>query len=130
MNWRPGIETLLSRHADWLAGLNLEDEMRVDLIAFREAARRWLEASILPIDQLILTLAQELFTEPADLALAYKLAMVLRSHATQYPDRRLPDLVEELAIIARNQRRFLGFDDADLGYEAKKGVITVTTMLS
>jgi DNA helicase-2/ATP-dependent DNA helicase PcrA len=114
--------------ADWLADLPLDDEHQAHLLTLREAARRWLEASALPVDQLVLTLAQELFSEPADLALAYKLALLLRDHATQHPDKRLPDLVEELALIARNQRRFLGFDDADLGYEPKKGTVTVSTM--
>ncbi len=114
---------------DWLAALPLDDERLVyRLIAFRQALRRWLEATRLPVDQLILTLAQELFADPADLALAYKLALVLRSHAESYPDKRLTDLVDELALIARNQRRFLGFGDADLGYQPKKGTITVSTM--
>jgi len=113
---------------DWLAALELEAELAAHLSTFREALRRWLEASLLPIDQLVLTLGQELFTEPADLALTYKLALVLRGHAAQHPDKRLPQLVEELALIARNQRRFLGFDEADLGYSPKEGVVTVTTM--
>jgi DNA helicase-2/ATP-dependent DNA helicase PcrA len=123
-------ETFLypSVDAGWSAAHGMDDELRVHLLQFREAVRRWLAASILPIDQLVLTLAQELFTAPADLALGYKLALVLRAHATQHPDKRLPELVEELALIARNQRRFLGFDDADLGYEPKKGTITVSTM--
>ena len=106
----------------------LEDQACLHLLAFCEAACHWMEASILPIDQLVLTLAQELFTAPADLALAFKLALVLQSHATQYPDKRLPELVQELSLIAHNQRRFLGFDEADLGYQPKPGVITVTTM--
>jgi DNA helicase-2/ATP-dependent DNA helicase PcrA len=114
--------------ADWLATLLLDAAPEAHLIAFREAVRRWLAASVLPIDQLILTLAQELFREPADLALAYKLALVLRDHAVQHPEKRLPHLVEELALIARNQRRFLGFDEADLGYQPQAGVITVSTM--
>jgi DNA helicase-2/ATP-dependent DNA helicase PcrA len=114
--------------ADWLAARRIDDELRVHLIRFREAVRRWLAASILPIDQLVLTLAQELFTEPADLALAYKLALVLRAHVTQHPGKRLPELAEELAVIARNQRRFLGFDEADLGYKPKNGIVTVSTM--
>jgi DNA helicase-2/ATP-dependent DNA helicase PcrA len=106
----------------------VDEELLPHLVTFREAVRRWLEASVLPIDQLVLTLAQELFVEPADLALAYKLALVLRSYAAQHPDRRLPELVDELALIATNQRRFLGFDEADLGYEPEKGVVTVSTM--
>jgi DNA helicase-2/ATP-dependent DNA helicase PcrA len=114
--------------ADWLASLELDEASASQLMTFREALRRWLEASILPIDQLVLTLGQELFTEPADLALTYKLALVLRDHAAQHPDKRLPQLVEELALIASNQRRFLGFDEADLGYSPKEGAVTVTTM--
>jgi DNA helicase-2/ATP-dependent DNA helicase PcrA len=114
--------------ADWLAALPIEQELHQRLAAFRQDAQRWLQAAILPIDQLVLTLAQELFTEAADLALAYKLALLLRRHAAQHPDKRLPDLAEELALIARNQRRFLGFDDSDLGYEPKKGVVTISTM--
>jgi DNA helicase-2/ATP-dependent DNA helicase PcrA len=114
--------------ADWLAKLPLDDELRAHLIRFREAVQRWLAASILPIEQLTLTLSQELFTEPADLALAYKLALVLRAHATQHREKRLPELTEELALIARNQRRFLGFGDGDLGYTPKPGIITLSTM--
>lgn len=114
--------------ADWLAGLQLADELTAHLEAFRDTTSRWLAASTLPIDQLILTLSQELFSDPADLALAYKLALVLRGHATQHPHKRLPELVEELALIANNQRRFLGFDAADTGYKPKKGSVTVATM--
>jgi DNA helicase-2/ATP-dependent DNA helicase PcrA len=114
--------------ADWLAALPIEQELHERLTAFRQDAHRWLQAAMLPIDQLVLTLAQELFSAPADLALGYKLALLLRRHATQHPDKRLPDLAEELALIARNQRRFLGFDDSDLGYEPKPGVITISTM--
>jgi DNA helicase-2/ATP-dependent DNA helicase PcrA len=114
--------------ADYVAALDLDEESMVPLLAFRQAVQRWLEASILPIDQLVLTLAQELFTEPADLALSYKLALLLGSYADHNPEARLPDLVQELAMIARNQRRFLGFDEADLGYEPKPGVVTISTM--
>jgi DNA helicase-2/ATP-dependent DNA helicase PcrA len=113
---------------DWLGELELEEPLRERLLSFREALQLWLWAADLPVDQLVLTLAQELFRESADLALAYKLALVLRHHAAQHPDKRLPDLVEELAVIARNERRFLGFDDADLGYQPKPGTITVSTM--
>jgi DNA helicase-2/ATP-dependent DNA helicase PcrA len=114
--------------ADWLAALDVDETLMSSLIAFREATHRWLAASVLPVDQLILTLSQELFNEPADLALAYKVALVLKAHTVQHPNKRLPELVEELALIANNQRRFLGFDEADLGYDPKKGVITVSTM--
>ena len=113
---------------DWSAPFSEIDQASERLVAFREAVRRWLGATVLPIDQLLITLAQDLFNEPSDLALAYKLALVLRTHATQYPDKRLPELAAELALIARNERRFLGFDDAEMAYQPQKGVVTISTM--
>ena len=71
----------------------------------------------LPIDQLILTLADDLFQEPAELALAHKLAVLLRDVSAAHPGYRLTELVEELAVIARNERRFLGFSGEDTGFE-------------
>jgi len=115
---------------DWLAPLMpqlLEDEL-VLLTGFREVARRWHQAALLPIDQLILTLANDLFREPAQLALAHKLAGLLRTVADAHPTYRLVELVEELAVIARNERRFLGFASEDSGFEPPKGQVTVATM--
>lgn len=97
---------------------------------FRTEVRRWLTAVTLPIDQLVLTLAQDLFTEPADLALAHKLALVLRQAADDHPDWRLPELTSELAVIAKNERRFIGFSSDDSGFDPNKhaGKVLVTTM--
>jgi DNA helicase-2/ATP-dependent DNA helicase PcrA len=101
-----------------------------ELAGFRVQVRRWLEAVTLPIDQLVLTLAQDIFTEPADLALAHKLALVLRQAAEDHPEWRLPELTSELAVIARNERRFIGFSSDDSGFdpERHRGVVVVTTM--
>ncbi|MCL4303519.1 MAG: ATP-dependent helicase [Anaerolineae bacterium] len=98
------------------------------LTNFRDLVRRWQQAAILPIDQLILLLAQDLFDNPADLALSHKFAVVLRRIAAEHPDYRLPEFVEELAEIARNQRRFLGFDEDLVGFEPPPGKVTVATM--
>jgi DNA helicase-2/ATP-dependent DNA helicase PcrA len=101
---------------------------RTLLEAFRELVRRWQRATILPIDQLVLTIAQDLFVDPADLALSHKLAAMLRTKAEDNPHWRLPELTAELAVIARNQRRFLGFQDEDAGYEPQAGEVTVSTL--
>jgi DNA helicase-2/ATP-dependent DNA helicase PcrA len=98
------------------------------LVQFRELVRRWQEAAILPIDQLVLLLAQDLFDNPADLALSHKFAVILRRIASEHPDYRLPEFVEELAEIARNQRRFLGFDEDLAGFEPPAGKVTVATI--
>ncbi len=100
------------------------------LVAFREIARRWGGAVTLPIDQLILTVAGDLFERPVDLAVAHKLAVALAQAAESHPHWRLPELTQELAAIARNERKFFGLADADTGFdpEAHKGKVVVATM--
>jgi DNA helicase-2/ATP-dependent DNA helicase PcrA len=118
---------------DWLGGLGLSEESEYagdTLKVFRELARRWQGASLLPIDQLVLTLAQDLFHEPAELALAHKLALILRRASEARPDWRLPELTQELAVVARNERRFLGLSGDDVGFEPEryKGQVVVATV--
>jgi DNA helicase-2/ATP-dependent DNA helicase PcrA len=121
-----------SEPVGWLAALRESeaDEVIQELLDFRVHVKRWLEAVTLPIDQLILTLAQDVFTDPADLALAHKLALVLRSAADDHADWRLPELTSELAVIAKNERRFIGFSSDDAGFDPERhaGKVVVTTM--
>jgi DNA helicase II / ATP-dependent DNA helicase PcrA len=117
---------------DWLAGIGESEAVQViqELSAFRVNVQRWLNAVTLPIDQLVLTLAQDVFSEASDLALAHKLALVLRGVADDHPDWRLPELTAELAVIAKNERRFIGFSSDDSGFdpERHRGRAVVTTM--
>jgi len=118
---------------DWLTGLELADrypDIRQQLVAFRELVQRWQDAILLPIDQLILTLAQDLFHEPADLAVAHKLAVILRRASETHPDWQLLELTQELAVIARNERRFLGLSGDDIGFDPEryKGKVVVATV--
>ncbi|MEZ4769264.1 MAG: 3'-5' exonuclease [Caldilineales bacterium] len=115
---------------DWLAEADLSEEDTELLAMFRSYLQRWQGAIVLPVDQLLLTLGQDLFTEASDLALTHKLAVTLRQAAEQHPGWRLPELAGELAVIARNERRFLGFSDDDNGFDpdAYKGKVVVATM--
>jgi DNA helicase-2/ATP-dependent DNA helicase PcrA len=120
-------------HADeWLSGLGEADEVIAELSEFRVNVQRWLapRAVTLPIDQLVLTLAQDVFSKVSDLALAHKLALVLRQTAEDHNDWRLPELTSELTVIAKNERRFIGFSDDDSGFDPEKhrGKVVVTTM--
>ncbi len=114
--WMPDLEDSPDH-----PGIGSLERMRTQL-------QEWLKATLLPIDQLVLTVAQVLFHTQADLALAHKMALLLRSIAENNPDFRLPEMVQELRRIAQNERRFLGFDDATTGYEPKPGLVTVATM--
>jgi DNA helicase-2/ATP-dependent DNA helicase PcrA len=128
------VETFLAprQDRDWLAALgeSVSTEVFAELEAFRGIVRRWQGTTALPIDQMILTISQDLFTAPHDLALAHKLALVLRQAGDDHADWRLPELNGELGLIARNERRFLGFSEDDSGFDPSHhaGKVVVTTM--
>ncbi len=118
---------------DWLSDLKLAERYPEDLEeldAFRDWVRSWQDAILLPVDQLVLMLAQELFSEPNELALSHKLALVLRQASQINPSWHLPELTEELAVIAKNERRFIGFSDDDSGFDPDRypGKVVVATM--
>jgi DNA helicase-2/ATP-dependent DNA helicase PcrA len=78
---------------------------------------RWQKASLLPIDQLVLTIAQSLFAEPADLALSHKLALMLEYKKEQHPEYGLFDFAEELADITGKSKKFSGFSNEELRFD-------------
>lgn len=139
----PQVESFITPNPenDWMATLfqadmlkDLPDEERRvlmdELVLFRETIRRWHGTTLLPIDQMVLSLSQDLFTDPSDLALSYKLALMLKQVANDHPDWRLPELSGELEVIARNRRHFIGFSPDDSGFDpvTHAGKVVVTTM--
>ena len=118
---------------DWLDELREQDipsEELDQLEEFRLILSRWLKTIALPIDQMILTLSQELFTKPNDLAISHKLALLLRRVRNMHPEWHLPELTGELAVIAKNERRFLGFSEDDTGFDPDKhkGKVVIATI--
>ena len=87
--------------------------------------RRWLRACELSIDQLIMTIAQDIMSD-AELAQAQRVAFYLRAGAEQNLDWRLPELARELGQIARGRIKIPG--DADDVFEPRSGRISLTTM--
>jgi DNA helicase II / ATP-dependent DNA helicase PcrA len=122
---------LFPAKTDWvdvLAWLDTVDGMREQVEAFRRDLRRWTAAMVLPVDELVLTLGNDLFTKPADLALSHRLALLLAKLGEENPTWRLPELAGELENIAQNRRRILGFNEEGVGFEPKPGQVTVATM--
>ncbi len=117
---------------DYLADLasKRSEQILVQLAKFRQNIRRWQAAALLPIDQLILTIASEMFTNPSDLALAHKLALLLENTASAHMDWGLLQFSEELATIARNERHLTGFSEEDMGFnpDLHRGKVVVSTM--
>jgi DNA helicase-2/ATP-dependent DNA helicase PcrA len=117
---------------DWLNQVirpNLGDDAADHLATFREQMIHWHQATLLPIDQLILTIAGELFTQAADLALSHKIALLLEFTARIHPEFELSDFALDLAEIASNHRKFLGFSEEDTGFDPEKhrGEVFVST---
>jgi DNA helicase-2/ATP-dependent DNA helicase PcrA len=100
------------------------------LAEFRNKIRDWQQAALLPIDQLIITLSQDVFDQPSDLALAHKLAISLEQAAKAHPEWHLPEYNAELETIIRNERKFLGFGEEDQGFdpEQHKGKVVIATL--
>jgi len=118
---------------DWLESLetNHTNQMILEeLDAFRKVVRSWHSTIFLPIDQLLLSISQNLFLDPAELALAHKLSSLMRQYSNAHPDWRLPEFTEELKNIARNQRKYLGFSQDDSAFEPDRypGKVVVATM--
>jgi DNA helicase-2/ATP-dependent DNA helicase PcrA len=118
---------------DWLEQLSQSEEAPetiARLAEFRQLVRRWQGAVLLPVDQILLTISQDLLSQPAELAISHKLAVLLRQASQAHPDWQLPEMTEELGVIARNQRRFIGFSEDDTGFdpEQHRGKIVVATM--
>ncbi len=118
---------------DWLEELARKDtpaELLDELFRLRNLLRRWQQASLLPIDQLVLTISGDLFSEPADLALAHKLALLLENTARAHPDFGLFEFAQDLDEVVKNKRKMLGFADEDTGFDpdAHRGKVVVSTM--
>lgn len=133
-------ETFLSPQGeDWLDTLD-DPELRDDLEAFRVWLGELLGAAVLPVDQLVLTIAQRLFTDEVELATAYALSLQLRRDGIAESQNRLmgrataawslAEYAERLAEIAKNERKFFGLDDDEGEFNPDKhaGKVTISTV--
>ncbi|MGJ3238992.1 MAG: ATP-dependent helicase [Anaerolineae bacterium] len=122
---------LAPRLTDWLSE-NADDNPALleHLTDFRTRVLRWQRAADLPIDQLILTIAGDIFATDTEIATAYSAALHLRRFADNYPDARMPEYRDELKAIASGQSKFNGAGDDEDSFdpEKHKGEVTVTTM--
>ncbi|MBC7315150.1 MAG: UvrD-helicase domain-containing protein, partial [Chloroflexi bacterium] len=99
---------------------------------FTDLVSRWLRASELPVDQMLLAIGQDLFGERDEdlgaLAICHTLALRMRTLAQIHPEMRLIEYAGELEAIAQNRRTLQELALPDAAYLTKAGVIVVTTM--
>ena len=108
--------------------LVISEQEQTELNALVTRATKWLRASNLPIDQLILSVAQDILTEDDDLAVAHSLALSMRRYVSVNPETQLIDLAAELEEVASNRRRYLSNSLIESFFEPLPGVITITTL--
>ena len=94
---------------DWLDRQEIDAPERERLARFAMLVRRWQGAATLPIDQLVLAISQDLFDQPDELAVAFQLAVGLRRSAHEHPRWGIRELIDDLAAVAGNRRRFAAF---------------------
>jgi DNA helicase-2/ATP-dependent DNA helicase PcrA len=118
-----------SRSANYPINRPVTPQEQAEIEQLTRLAAKWTQASVLPVDQLMLVIAQDLFTSEIQLAIAYALAASMRHVAANNPSLRLSELARELEDIASNKKTYLLGDAlADSGFRPKPNVITVTTM--
>ena len=103
-----------------------EEQAAIDQLTV--LAAKWVRASVLPADQLVLSVAHDVLKRDEDLAVAHSLAVSLRRYAAANPQVQLADLGEQLDDIAANRQKYLSDSLIETGFEPAPGVITVTTM--
>lgn len=103
-----------------------EETRQIEHLA--HTAQKWVRASVLPVDQLVLTIAQDILAKENDLAIAHSLAVSLRRAAANNPSLQLKDMAEIVLDIAFNRQKFMSSALIEAGFEPLPGVITVTTM--
>jgi DNA helicase-2/ATP-dependent DNA helicase PcrA len=106
--------------------VGVHEQQALDTLA-RHAAK-WLRASMLPVDQLVLTVAQDVLKRDSDLAIAHSLALSLRRLAAVNPQMQLADLARELDDIAANRQKYMSNALIESGFEPSPGTVTITTM--
>jgi len=117
----------------WLDAIQAEgtSPQVIEILAqFQRLVCSWQGATLLPVDQLVLTVSQDIFSQSSEVALAYKLALALEQAGNAHPEWRLPDFLVEMDMIVRNERKFLGFGAEDQGFDPRqhKGKAVVATL--
>ncbi len=99
------------------------------LFRFRYFLRHWLDSRFLPIDQLILLIGQDLFSNSDDLCCAGQLGLILTQEVRMNPELNLSSMAAEVRKIASNSSLYAGLRGTDSQFDPNDypGKIVVTT---
>lgn len=113
------------------------DEEEIEhLYDFASYLHRLYGFRVLPLDDLILSLAESIFTKNGEqqesyrnveLGLSYQLAEAARTWCDIHPDWRLPEITVQLAQFASGRHRLPMYQRQDQGFKPRSGRITLST---
>ena len=86
------------------SGWDLNEMLLMKLFEFRQYLTRWIEARFLPVESLVLLIAQDLFDDPDDLSCAGQLGNYLKLCSRADPSADLNNFYEEAMKIAEGKR--------------------------
>lgn len=90
-------------------------------------ARRWLEMSHLPIDELVLQLASELNLEENEREMANSLSALVSYHLRQHPEHGIHEVAGEIENMKSYLRYMAGVLQDSKGFTPRPGAVTVST---
>lgn len=112
-----------------LSGWDDPEIVMQTFFSFRFLLKRWLDARFLKIDQLILLIAQDLFTSSEDLSISNQFGRILAQMVRTDPSLRLNALAEKLREAAANASVYPGLQSTDSQFDPElyRGKIVVIT---
>ncbi len=106
-------------------------EFQLELLdSFRTAIVRWHAAAILPLDQLVLIVGQDLVLESSEIAIIHKLAGFISSLRDNNPHWTVIDILNQFIAISKNDRGFATFSQKEEGFnpDSYRGQVIVATV--
>lgn len=124
---------LYPTETDWLPAFSSErlTGQQIDLLReFQIAVRRWHEASILSLDQLILVISQDLVLESSEIAIIQKFSTFVNRLLQNNPNWTVLDALNQLIAISKNDRGFSTFSMEEDGFNPDnyRGQVVVATV--
>ncbi len=104
---------------------------QIDMLeSYRSAIQRWHQAAYLPMDQLVLVIAQDLVLDNGERAIVHKLSGLIKSLLENNPDWDSMRIMEELIGISKNKRDFATFSQKEDGFDPEnyRGKVIVATV--
>lgn len=108
---------------------DMSEMLQQTLYNFRFLLRRWLDARFLSIDQLLLLISQDIFTDSEDLCTGSQMGKVLSQIVHNNPGFGLGEMAEEIRKIATNSAEYPGLKSVETQFDPNlyRGKIVVTT---